>query len=439
MASPQQNILQQVQTYQMSALGYLQNLCCFVANANTRFKDFEKLVGNLGDTVTFDLPPRFTTTNSLVATFQPADQRVQPLVCSNQVSTSYSFTSQQFIFNAEEYMSRFGKSAVYEIGAQIEGNIAQNCVTNTYRFYGDGVTPINSFTQLAQALAFYRNYGSASGRAKGFISDIAEPQIIGTGLNQFALDRNDKIAMSWELGEFSNCDWYKSNLLPIHISGTEGINGTTLTVVSTNANTSYTVTNPNGTTSTIAQTTDGSVTAILFSGTTNASDASSVTQYDKFQFQDGVSGQPNMRYLTFIGHLPSANPVQFQAIAAAGAGAAGGQTSNQVVVQVSPALQSNPTNSQNLNNSIVAGMQVKVLPSHRAGLIYAGDPLFVAMPRLPDQSPFYTGNEVDPTTGVSIRMYYGVLFGQNSMGMVHDAIWGSTLVPEYSMSVIFPL
>jgi hypothetical protein len=55
------NILQQVQTYQLSNLAYLQNLNCFVATANTKFKNFEKLTANLGDTVTFDLPPRFTT------------------------------------------------------------------------------------------------------------------------------------------------------------------------------------------------------------------------------------------------------------------------------------------------------------------------------------------------------------------------------------------
>lgn len=50
------NILQQVQTYQLSNLAYLQNLNCFVATANTKFKNFEKLTANLGDTVTFDLP-----------------------------------------------------------------------------------------------------------------------------------------------------------------------------------------------------------------------------------------------------------------------------------------------------------------------------------------------------------------------------------------------
>jgi hypothetical protein len=94
---------------------------------------------------------------------------------------------------------------------------------------------------------------------------------------------------------------------------------------------------------------------------------------------------------------------------------------------------------QNINHPIVAGMQVKALPSHRAGLICSGNPLFLAMPALPDQTPFPTGNAYDSDTGVSIRQYYGAQFGLNAMGMVHDCIWGSTLVPENSMALIFPL
>lgn len=410
------NILTQVQTYQLSNLAYLQNLNCFISTSNTRFKNFEQLTANLGDTVTFDLPPRMTTTNSLVVTFQPADQRVQTLVCAQQASTAYAFTSQQFIFNVEEYMEKFGRSAIQELGAQVEANVAQNCVSNTYRFYGDGVTPITSFTQLANALALFRNYGSARGRAKCYIADTTVPNIVGTGLNQFALDRNNKTSHSWMLGEFSNSDWYQSNLLPIHTAGTEGQTGTVLTVAAT--------------------TTDalGNVTAITFNGTHAAADPLSVAQYDKFQFVDGVAGFNNMRYLTFIGHLPSDNPVQFQATAAAAS--TGG---SQVTVQIYPPLQAGPQNNQNINQQIQAGMEVRVLPSHRAGLITAGDPLFLAMPRLPDQAPFYTGNAVDDETGVSMRMYYGTLFGQNQMGMVHDLIWGSTLVQEYSMAVILPL
>jgi hypothetical protein len=401
----------------MSNLAYLQNLACFLGTSNTKFKNFDKLTANLGDTVTFDLPPRFTTTASLVATFQPADQRVQPLTVNQQVSTSYAFTDQQFIFNVREYMDKFGKAAVAEIGTQIESNVAFNCVSNTYRFYGDGVTPINSYNQLAQALSLFRNYGSANGRAKGYIADVVVPGIVGSGLNQFAIERNDVIANSWELGMFSNCDWYQSNLLPVHIAGTEGTVGTTLTVVSATFNG-------------VA----GAIDSITFSGTNAANDANSVLLYDKFQFQDGVAGQPNLRFLTFIGHKVSSNPVQFQATASATSTAG-----NQVTVFINPQLQVLPTNYQNINTAVVAGMQVKVLPSHRAGMITAGDPLFLAMPQLPNETPYPTGNMVDPETGVSIRQYYGSLFGQNTRGMIHDAIWGSTLVAEYSMALIFPL
>jgi len=410
------NILQQVQTYQMSNLAYLQNLNCFIGTANTKFKDFDKIEANLGSTVTFDLPPRFVTANSLVATFQPAAQRVQSLTVNNGYNTSYVFSAEQFIFNVKDYMEKFGKAATVELGAQIEANVALNCVTGPFRFYGNGVTPINSYQQLAQALAMFRNFGAATTEAKGYLSDVAVPSIINSGLQQFALKRNDEVAHSWELGEFSRCDWHQSNLLPIHIAGSEGIAGSTLTVVSTTLNA------------------NNQVTAITFSGCSAASDASSVLQYDKFQFNDGVAGQPNMRYLTFTGHQPSASTVQFMATATA-ASTAG----SQVTVSIYPPLQATVGASQNINNTIVAGMTCSVLPSHRAGMITAGNPLFLAMPRLPEEVPFPTASKTDPDTGVSMRMYYGSKFGENQRGMIHDVIWGSTLVPEYSMGLIFPL
>jgi hypothetical protein len=61
------------------------------------------------------------------------------------------------------------------------------------------------------------------------------------------------------------------------------------------------------------------------------------------------------------------------------------------------------------------------------------------MPKLPEEVPFPTANEHDADTGVSIRQYYGSLFGQNQRGMIHDAIWGSTLVDEMAIAVVFPL
>ena len=187
------NILQQVITYNESNLALLLNSFAFISTSNMKFQRFnDDIPKNLGDTVSFDLPPRFTTTNSLVVSFQSAEQRVQQLTVNKQASTAYEFTAQQFIFNVRDYMNTFGKSAIAEIGTQVESDVSSLAETNTFRFYGDGVTPISTYLQLANALAFFRNFGAAKDNTMGYLSDLTFPQIINSGLNQFAPVRNDR-------------------------------------------------------------------------------------------------------------------------------------------------------------------------------------------------------------------------------------------------------
>ena len=410
------NFLQQVQTYQMAHLAFLLNYSCFIHTANKKFKDFNKLTANLGDVVTFDLPPRFVTQPTLVATFQPSVQRVQTLQVNNAANTSYAYTAQQMIFNVEHYMEVFGKAAVAEIATQVESNVAGLAETQPYRFYGDGVTPISTFGQLAQMLAIYRTYGYAHENIKVFLSDIAVPQIVNSGLNQFTIDRGNEDAMSWMVGDWMGVEFYQSNLLPVHTAGNVGNNAQVLTVISTN--------DPTG----------NNITQITFSGA-STSDANAIFEYDSFQFNDNVSGQPNMRYLTFVGHKPSSAPVQFQATAPAASDGSG-----HVTVNITPALCATVGNeNQNISYNIVAGMQVSVLPTHRCGLIVGGNALYLAMPQLPEQRPFDTANHMDEETGVSTRLTYGSIFGQNQMGFINDTIWGSTLPGEYAMKIAFPL
>jgi hypothetical protein len=306
----------------------------------------------------------------LVATFQSAEQRVATLTVDKAINVSYAFTAQQFIFNTEDYMSKFGKSAVMQMASEIESDIATVCVEAPYRFYGDGVTQINSYGQLANALAMFRNYGAAKDDTKFYLSDIAQSAIVNTGLNQFVQRRNEEAANSWDVGDFDRAAFYVSNLLPVHTAGTIGNDGSTLTVVS------------------VVKNADDAVTQIVFSGA--GTDANAVKEFDKFQFSDGVSGQTNLRYLTFIGHKPSSNPVQFKATA--DAASSGGN----VTVDIDPPLKASSGANRNLNVEIAAGMQVTALPTHRAGMITAGNPLFLGMPMLPEEVPFPTANETDP-------------------------------------------
>jgi hypothetical protein len=429
------NILQQVQTYQRSGLALLQNLCCHISTFNTKFKDFDKIQANLGSTVTFDLPPRFTTTAGLVAAFEPAVQRVQTLAADQANNTSFAVTSQQRIFNLEkgeeDYMRVFGKSAIAELATLVEGNIALNWasavssqLTNTlntfsgpYRFFGNGSTSIASYQQLAQFVMLFKNYGSVAEGIKFYLPDTVVPAIVGNGLNQFVPNRNDDIAMSWEVGDFGTplVKYYQSNLMPLHTSGNTGVNAQNLTIIGVN--------DPTG----------QNVTQLTVSGAT-ASDANAVFAGDVFQIRDGDTS-PNLRYLTFIGHLVSANPVQVRATANAGANASG-----QVIINIFPALNWAGGQNQNLNNPITVGTNVLLtFPSHRCGGVLGGDAAYLAMPQLPEQSPFDTANEYDEDTGCSLRLTYGSLFGQNQTGMIYDEVHGSVIVPEYSARLLVPL
>lgn len=437
------NTLQNVQTYQKAELAWLLNSFCGINLANKRFRDFnEKVLNNLGDTVTFDLTPRYISYQGLVITQQPSVQRPQSLACTQAENVAAAYTDQQFIFNVRDYMDRFGMAAIKELGTQVERDILRNFISGVtinnpqdpnfgalqvnsgpYRFYGDGVTAINTFGQLAQMVANFEDYGAATHKMVAILPVSNIPAIVNSGLNQFVMKRNEELGQKWELGHFANTDWYESNLLPIHVAGTVGNAASpanVLTVVSTNDPTGENVTQ-------ITFSTDASV----------GNDVDAIKAGDLLQFNDGVSGQPDMRFLSFIGHAQTGQPVQFRAIADATSSGNSVTVSIQTINGVG--LVSAANQNQNLNNAIAAGMQVTVLPSHRAGVMMSGDQFYLAMPRLPNEDPFDTVTQTDPDSGASIRHYWGSQFGLNNRSYVRDCVWGSTLVAENSMRMIFPL
>jgi hypothetical protein len=430
------NILQNVQTFQMAELAFMQNSFAAIMLSNKKFKDFNKLTANLGDTVTFDLAPRFVSRPGLVITNQPSVQRPQPLVCSQATNTSSAYSDQQFIFNVEDYMSRFGMAAVKQIGTDIESDILKSIdstltvndpengsfgslIPNTgpFRFYGNSTTQINSFGQLAQALANFRAYGADNSMTRCILPMQYVPSIVNTGLSQFAMTRNNEIANSWELGKFSDCEFYESNLLPLHISGTIGDatgGNNVVTVVTSNDPTGNNITN------------------ITFTEPTSSTSATAFQAGDLIQFND-----PTFRFLTFIGQKPTSLPVQLVVTGVAASSA--GTVSVNVRTATNIGLVSAPIQNQNINKALIAGMTATVMPSHQTGIIWSGDQWYLAMPQLPDYEPYPSVQQTDPESGASMRHYWGNLFGKNVRSYVRDTIWGSTLVPENSMRLLFPI
>lgn len=439
-----QNILQTVQTYQKAELAFLLNSFCGISLANKKFEKFNEKEANLGDTITFDRGPRYITYNGLVITQQQSQQLVQTLSASQSANVSAAYTDQQFIFQVREYMDRFGESASKELGTKIETDILRNFISGVfindpqnanygtqtatqinngpYRFFGNGIDQINSFGQLAQSVANFADYGCAKNKMIGIIPTTAVPSIVNTGLQQFAINRNNAMANSWELGEFADVKWYTSNLLPTQTAGYVGQAGGTnavITVTSVNDNTG------------------NNVTQISFTEPQGLSQANPLNPGDLIQFNDGVSGFNNMRFLTYVGHVICQQPVQFRVISCtasvSGAFTATIQTTNDVGLVWAQNL------NQNLNQTIQANMKCTVLPSHKAGILMSGNQFYVALPRLPDEDPFKTVSMMDKDSGAAIRHYWGSQFGQNVRSYVRDAIWGSSLVSENCMRLIFPM
>ena len=350
-----------------------------------------------------------------MANFEAAVQRLQPITVDQQFSVSYSFSAQQLIFNVEDYMQQFGLGAIVQIGNTVGANVALNAETVPFRCFGDGRTAINSYQQYAQALANFRNFGDPGYPTCVYVDDVSMPAVIGSGLQQFVTKRNEDIANSWQLGSFSNADFYQTNLLPIHMAGAFGQGaGVTLTIASISA--------------------DGTTISFTSSGGT---EAQALVKNDILTLDPtGVAG---LYFLQFTGYQQSSQKVQVRVTA--NAASTGGAVTATVYPPLVSAVDSPTDNTKNINLSLadLVGVEATVVGNRKCGLITGGQALFLAMPRLNEMVPFPTANETDSKTGVTMRQYFGAQFGQNIQAMVHDIIWGSTAVPEYTMQVAYPL
>lgn len=409
------NITFDVPTYNKASLALLYNTNPFIMLLNKKFKNFQNIEGQKGLTVDFDEPPVVDFVDQLAfGSFQDYSQRKISLSVDQEGSIPLGVPELELLFNLQQdgYLTPLAKSGVATLGTKIGQNVALNCEGRTFLTFGDGTSSILSYQALDQAIENYRDAGNpTTDEMCGILPMTACPAIIGNGLTQFALDRNNKIANSWELGEFGGVKWYKSNLLPRHTAGNVGKNSTTLTVISIN----------------------GAGDQITLSGA-GISDADAIKSGDILTFQDAVSGQPDMRYMTYFGNAVTNAVVQVRATADVASDGSG-----DVIIPIFPALNSTSNDrDQNVNLPVAAGMEMKALKNHVCGLLFAKNAFMLAMPKLVDTEPYKGASMTDPVSGVSLRTYSGYFPETATKGYVQQCAWGSRLVDRYAMRLAFP-
>ena len=406
-----------VQTFQASGLDYLQNINCLINTANTKFQNFESFNGQLGSTVGYSTPPQTRAVDSLVISdtdWQGIDQTVHQLTVDKEIAVPVKFSDQDYLFQAEHFIDDFHMASTAELSARMERRIWETTVaSNTYKSYfnitNNLVTPLTSYKEIAQLVSDFKSQGAPQGNYKIYLPNNVVPELVQESLNNFTLKRNEASANSWELGSWQGVDFYESNCIPQHDSGTIGNDGETMTIVSISAD-GKTIT-ANGVTATTA----------------------TLSQNDIVYFLD-VEGQPNVRPLSFYGHFAVDDQVTRRVTTAAVADGTG-----QIVFSIDPPLDSGNTATANINVDINAGMQLKAVPSHTTALLTSSNALFVAMPRLPDMSPFASHSQYDKDTGVSYRVSYGSFLGQGFQGFVVDGIYGASMAPDYVKRICLPV
>lgn len=431
MAAPQNNLVN-VTTMQQGAMELLENFgpFCSPEVMNTKFDHFNTdYIANQGPQISFTEPVRYVSQGSLVVNnFQGTSQKVVTLTCgiedkqnpdnSTVGAVPLAYNASEINFNVDQWMDDYGRSAVAELADRVQRNVASEIVNATYRFYGytSGAKLINSYGQLDKALRKYNNYGSPLGRRVIILPDSMISDIVNNGLQQFAIDRNNEDANSWKIAEHADTVYYSSNILPTHTSGIAGDDEIKLTLTDIS---------PDGAT-------------ITLSGAGTTAYALRINDLLNFDYLNDT----NLVNLTWIGHGPSQQKPSFKVVADADS------VGDEIVVQIDPPIivrgnpNTNPDANVNVNPLTArggAGVYVQCIPSHTAGILYGGNPFYLAMPALPKQKPYDCVNLHDERSGVSIRITDGSAFGQNTYGYIMDTQWGKKLVKQYAQRLIFPL
>jgi hypothetical protein len=436
-----QNFLKKVTLLLRSYIALQTSYMSTLKVANTRFRNFNQVNGNLGSSITADLNPRARAVPGLIAAQQAAEQRFFTMTANQAFNVSFAYTAQEMIFNimngpGGDYTEVFNENALAALALNAEQTNLQNFTSSVKpitqvggqtivgqigdftsgprRFHGDGLTPFDSYLQIDKAVQKDRALGQAPGPCGFYIHNTVTPVIGNTGLGQYALRRNDEFAQSWEVGSFGSpaINIYQSNLLPTHEVGTASLQGTALTVVS--------VDDPTGV----------AVTQITLSGAPNSS-ANAILAADLFKFihTDGYSNVNEfIQYVYKDSYIPYAMRAK-QKAASDGSG-------NVVLYLSEPICWAGGIN-QNINTPIVAGMRIMGTADHVAGGIIYGNSLYFAAPPLPEEWPFRSISIQDKETMLSMMLSSGALLGMNNRTTILYQLFATYLVPEYSSRVLF--
>lgn len=448
---PINNSLQDVVTYQTkSALAMMEVRGCFAMLANREFDNWQSMVAQRGDTVTIYRPTLFRARNTLA--FDPTNsggftEEKITLKVDKEASVNYAATDQQLATypikagnsSGTPEGRAFSERKANEMGAElatvIDAEIAKTACFGGYRWAGDinaSSSSIDSMQKLRQTVTKFRNYGGTE-LAHCVIPDISQVNIANTGFQEFILRRNEEMAKDWELPAVNgvpNTRFYSYAQAPVHTAGSAAVADAQYDITSV---VDSTFVDPN--TSEIREGSTIRLTGLPGSSTVLINDIGDIGTAGS---GSAFNANDPIKFLRPRGHTTTAVNPQFRVVESTQADGVG-----TIDIKVEPRLIFDPTDEDpkaNLSRAInPASDKLRLVLSHKAGVMWLDSAFFFACPKLPSVSPYISSTVQDEKRKMALRTYFGNVFGNNISQVVQDIIYGSTMAPGYAMRLIFPV
>lgn len=433
-----ENVFKQVQLLTDKQTATLRNFGYPLKYANTKYDNFTNMQGSLGNSVNVAKPFRSVAADGINPPTQGMSKRFQTLAVTQATTVKNAWDVFADQFYSETFLDEITISQSAAIATAIEQNLMRtisgtmvgsqdyntDVVGNNafagitqvgsgpYRFYGNGTTPLG-YTDFGIALQQLKAYGQLHRQYDVIMPNLALGPIIGSGVNQFVLNRNERDFESWEIGSYGGMDFFTTNTLEPVQAGTVGDEAVELTVVS---NTPIPGDSP------------GDSTSILVLSGAAGSDPDAV--------KVGALGQittAGIYATSFTGYLNTGLKPQFRVLNNS-ASTAGGQ----VTLTVTPALVGTTDPLQSVTTPVVAGMKVQIMPTAIRGIIFPRETMYLSMPKLPPRHPFISGISVDPDFNFSLATFYGSVLDTGNTKLITSCTYGGMVLQEYGIAVLFP-
>lgn len=389
--------------------------------ANKKFNGWDKTFGVRGAKLNFRKPSQYLAVDTLTPDLTTDwTEEFGTLNVTQEKSVTVNFTDQQrTLYPLDQIGEEIGEGASIEIISAVDEKVANISALSPFRFHGqqdpEADTRIITMAGLRHAMADFRNFGGTV-HAHCIIPDFINAEITSDSLQEFTVNRNNEVSKSWELGGvkgIANATFYSSSFLPTHTAGTASAEtGITLTSISDS-----TYVEPN-----TGETLDCSEIVVG-----NAATGTFVIG-DVGQFTSST-----VKFLRPQGHATTNIQPQFKVVSATTA------VAGVATVKIFPKMNATATDPQkNISRALVATDPLQIMGSHVIGLVFLDGYLNMAMPKLNSKTPYDSFSQTSDN-GVSMRCYYGSTLDSVATVMVHDILFGVTMVPEGAMRILYPL